>query len=162
MMYRINLDDRIIPEPNSGCWIWLGPLNKKGYPQNARHRQMYTLHKGPIPKGLELDHLCRVRCCVNPDHLEPVTTKVNILRGEGNAAINARKTHCIHGHSLEDAYVNKKKGHRKCRECAKLSRAEPKARAKNKLYQAQWSSNNRDKCREASRRFRRNQRTHRL
>lgn len=72
----------------TGCWIWVGRLNRNGYGriclggrEPMAHRVSYELHVGPIPDGLVLDHLCRVRCCVNPFHLEPVTVQVNTLRG---------------------------------------------------------------------------------
>lgn len=74
-----------------GCWIWKGPVAPNGYGQmpsraneygeRLAHRASYRFHVGPIPDGLEIDHLCRVRCCVNPAHLEAVTHSVNILRG---------------------------------------------------------------------------------
>jgi len=79
------LEHLYMPEPNSGCWLWLGSISKKGYGKgpNGRHahRTIFEHYKGPIPNKLELDHKCRVRSCVNPDHLEPVTTKVNVHRG---------------------------------------------------------------------------------
>ena len=81
-----------IPEPNTGCWLWLGGLNQKGYPQFKHqqrtwraHRFMYERAKGPLPEGLTLDHLCRVRSCVNPDHLEPVTHAENCRRRPSRA-----------------------------------------------------------------------------
>ena len=100
-------NERYIPVPESGCWIWLGNPNAYGYGVirvsgkmiNA-HRFAYTTHRGPIPDGLTLDHLCRVRCCVNPDHLEAVDNKTNVLRGVGSPAVNARKTHCLRGHEF--------------------------------------------------------------
>lgn len=80
---------RVMPVPESGCWIWTGELNRNGYGRVWRlgrrvmaHRAMYELLVGPIPEGLVLDHLCRVRCCVNPKHLEPVTVRENTIRGE--------------------------------------------------------------------------------
>ena len=77
-----------VPEPNSGCLIWLGAVSGDGYGSikidgHARcaHVVNYEREKGPVPEGMELDHLCRVRLCVNPDHLEPVAHQLNVLRG---------------------------------------------------------------------------------
>jgi len=73
-----------IPEPNSGCWLWEGGMTRDGYGLLSGARASivsFTAFGGVIPSGLVLDHLCRVRCCVNPDHLEPVTVKVNTNRG---------------------------------------------------------------------------------
>jgi hypothetical protein len=108
------------------CWLWLGPPNSDGYghigegPHKGRllkvHRVTYELLVGPIPEGLELDHLCRVRLCVNPVHLEAVTNRENMLRGVGVCALNARKTHCKHGHEFtpENTY-RVKNGGRACK-----------------------------------------------
>lgn len=99
----------VSPEPNSGCWLWLGGLRGGGYGQfnpskgvgKTAHRWMYEFEKGPVPKGLDLDHKCRVRSCVNPDHLEPVTRSVNCKRGlSGHHRKNM--THCKHGHLFTD------------------------------------------------------------
>ena len=86
------------------CWEWDHP-DVHGYGviwwhqrSMKAHRLAYELLVGPIPGGLTLDHLCRNTTCVNPDHLEPVTLRVNILRGESPFARNARKTHCLEGH----------------------------------------------------------------
>jgi hypothetical protein len=94
------------------CWLWTGHINPKGYAYISSggrsyraHRLTYEMAKGPIPEGLELDHLCRVRHCVNPDHLEAVTARVNQLRGEGPQAQHARQTHCIRGHPLSGSNV---------------------------------------------------------
>jgi len=83
-----SLLNKISPEPNSGCWLYLGALQRNGYARirfNGKtviaHRVSYTIFKGEIPAGLELDHLCRVRCCVNPDHLEVVSRSINVSRG---------------------------------------------------------------------------------
>src|SRR3990167_4799453 len=88
MNRKIQLDDLIQIVPWSGCWIWMGALSKNGYgnvhvrPKNiTAHRYVYTQVRGAIPSNLDLDHLCRVRCCVNPDHLQPVTRAVNLGRG---------------------------------------------------------------------------------
>lgn len=108
------------------CWIWTGATRPNGYGHLMKerkdvlaHRTVYEMLVGPIPEGLTLDHLCRDRACVNPDHLEPVTNKVNILRGFGPAAINARKTHCPQGHEYAAGNVTTWKGHRECRACAR-------------------------------------------
>jgi hypothetical protein len=96
----------------SPCWEWLGYRSVNGYGRvawqgrfTAAHRITYELFFAPykIPRGLTLDHLCRVRHCVNPEHLEPVTSKVNILRGVGVTAQKARQTQCIHGHPFDIA-----------------------------------------------------------
>lgn len=75
----------IYREPNSGCWLWAGADNGVGYGKfrgKYAHRVSYEMRHGSIPTGLHIDHLCRVRCCVNPDHLEPVTNKENAQRGD--------------------------------------------------------------------------------
>lgn len=99
--------DAKINDGDDGCRIWLAGRRANGYgvfwwreQQWLAHRLAWTLANGPIPDGLQLDHLCRVRYCVNPDHLEPVTNQVNILRGESPQAHNARRTHCLRGHEL--------------------------------------------------------------
>lgn len=82
--------DKILPEPNSGCWFWMGGLSERDYGviylERGRsiraHRIAYEMTRGPIPEGLVIDHLCRVHCCVNPDHLEAVTQGENVRRGE--------------------------------------------------------------------------------
>lgn len=86
---------------DSYCWIWDGPIGGRGYGYvwiwgtNKRvHRVAYRLFVGPVPDGLQLDHLCRNRRCLNPNHLEPVTGKENIRRGTGPTSLNARKTCC--------------------------------------------------------------------
>lgn len=84
------------------------------------HRVVYELMVGPIPEGMILDHLCRNRWCVRPDHLEPVTHRTNIFRGEGLAPANAAKTHCPQGHeySPENTYAYNDGRVRMCRRCA--------------------------------------------
>lgn len=122
-----------IPEPNSGCWLWTAFINDNGYgkigygrcPEGKgsiefpAHRSMYEYTHGPIPKELTVDHLCRVRCCVNPEHLEIVSNKVNILRGTGPTALNAVKTHCPQGHSYSGSNLWIRKTGRYCRACCK-------------------------------------------
>lgn len=125
--YRV--EDRGYETP---CWVWTaGLMGTSGYAQfryskaknGLGHRYSYEHHIGPIPEGMTLDHLCRVRECVNPEHLEVVTPKVNILRGKGKGAANKLKTHCVHGHEFtpENTYINAKKA-RVCRACQKAYR----------------------------------------
>lgn len=103
------------------CWEWQGRLDPRGYGRYAgrlAHRISYELLRGPIPSGLELDHLCRVRNCVNPDHLEPVTHRENTLRSTSPSAINATKSACPSGHpyDAENTYISPG-GDRHCRAC---------------------------------------------
>jgi hypothetical protein len=117
---------------NGECWEYEGKLLKSGYAQIRftidgichrfyAHRVVYTASCGEIPTGLELDHTCRNRRCVNPDHLEPVTTRVNLLRGGGVSANAFVKTHCQRGHPFdaENTLVRPGKG-RWCRACIRL------------------------------------------
>lgn len=108
---------------DSGCWEWTASRFKStgygAYRGRNAHRAVYRAAVGPIPEGLDLDHLCRNRGCVNPAHLEPVTHRVNLLRGETIVAANAAKTHCRHGHPLagDNLYVRPDGKGRDCREC---------------------------------------------
>lgn len=103
--------ERKIERADSGCWEWRGARCGTGYGNlnvNGRmrqaHRVVYEMVRGPIPDGLHLDHLCRNRGCVNPDHLDLVSSRENTLRSPvALAAINARKTHCPNGHPYDDA-----------------------------------------------------------
>lgn len=124
---------------DSGCIEWIGGLNGVGYGQfyvgkrergktsqgdtgkGYAHRWSYEYHMGPIPKGLFIDHLCRNTRCVNPDHLEPVTPRENVLRGVAPAALHAKKTHCPAGHEYtgDNLYIHPTKGMRFCRACGR-------------------------------------------
>lgn len=114
------------------CWIYRKKPTDRGYAQMTMEdgSQPGAHHVGAIPSGLTIDHLCKVRRCVNPAHLEPVTRGENVLRGDTITAANARKTHCPRGHEYDDAntYVCKR-GLRSCRTCARERNRERKAAA---------------------------------
>jgi HNH endonuclease len=116
-------------EQTDTCWYWTGRIDEDGYGRfrfNLEGRQIevrayrfgYILLVGDIPDGHELDHLCKNRSCVRPDHLEPVIHRVNTLRSDNFIAVNAKKTHCPKGHAYDEAntylYPN---GSRQCRTC---------------------------------------------
>lgn len=121
---------RVSPEPNSGCWLWFGDVDRDGYGRVRRdghqvgaHRAIYEAMRGEIPDGLVLDHLCRVRCCVNPDHIQPVTNTVNILRGISPPAMNAKKLFCLRGHPLKGDNCRNAAYGRVCRRCDSIRSA---------------------------------------
>lgn len=137
---RVTADNRIINATpaerikarsvadEAGCWIWQCRVDRHGYGKiginrtsKLAHRVSYETFVGPIPEGLQLDHLCRVRACVNPAHLEPVTHRENGRRGTGFAARCARKTHCPRGHAYDEANTRiSPQGSRICRACMRL------------------------------------------
>lgn len=127
----------------NGCWEWTGPPGAQGYGyitvarrRMSAHLYVWETYRGPVAPGLELDHLCRNRMCVRPDHLEPVTRRENILRGIGPAAQHARKTHCPQGHPYSEAntYHFANGPRRRCRICAIRQAAEGKRRLRARRY----------------------------
>lgn len=127
--HHMKLKDPWVINAETGCWLWQGFIDPGGYgtrghrggKSSMAHRRVYEERKGAIPFGLQLDHLCKVRHCVNPDHMEPVTPKINTLRSEGITALSSRKTHCKQGHSLPpELQFNVSQGfHRRCKVCQK-------------------------------------------
>lgn len=125
-------------DASGDCWEWMGSRHKKaGYGKYkidgktwVAHRLAWTLLVGPIPPGLTIDHLCRVTHCVNPDHLELVSGRTNLLRGFNFVAVNARKTECVAGHPLigDNVFIAGKNS-RFCRTCHRR-RSRESARAK--------------------------------
>lgn len=122
-----SIDTRICITPHeelgSPCWIFTGSLTRRGYGQIrlrgktvSAHRTAFTNRCGPIPDGLELDHLCVRPACVNPSHLEPVTHAENIRRSSAAARKNAQ-THCKHGHEYTPENTSRSKGKRSCKTC---------------------------------------------
>jgi len=116
--------DRINVIPETECWDWVGTISRIGYGHVwfegktwLAHRVVFTLLRGAIPHGLTLDHLCRNRCCVNPDHLQPVTLRENVLRGTSPAAQKAKQTHCKRGHPLTEGNLVRDKYARRCKLC---------------------------------------------
>ncbi len=112
------------------CWLWFGTIDAYGYgvinidrKVKQCHRVSFELAKGEIPVGLTVDHLCRVRPCLNPDHLESVSRGENVLRGNGYSGTNARKTECKRGHPLSglNLYILPDGRQRRCRECGRES-----------------------------------------
>ena len=111
----------------AACWLWTGAKYKAGYghfsmakgKDEGAHRIAYALMRGPIPDGLTLDHLCRNKSCVNPDHLEPCTRGENTMRADTVTARNKLKTHCPHGHpySGENLLFARSGRSRLCRAC---------------------------------------------
>lgn len=128
MLQRLAAHINVTTGPlDSPCWIsTYAPVNTDGHTriydgrrQRLCHVVTYEAVHGPVPDGLELDHLCRVPACCNPEHLEAVTHRENFLRGNAPNAITFRTNICQRGHSMDDAYVNA--DGRRCRTCVKAS-----------------------------------------
>lgn len=133
-------------DDHTDCWVWTGPYDGNGYgtiSEGAKKRHMahifvYRQLAGPVTAGMELDHKCRNRACVNPKHLEPVPHRINVQRGDAGI-VNAGKTHCKYGHEFTPAntIIRKDKGWRQCRTCCRVANreAQRKRRAEERLSQ---------------------------
>lgn len=128
---------RVDTQDPGRCWLWQGATGPTGYGRIRRtnlpsdgmvyvHRVTYEALVGPIPDGLVIDHLCRVRNCVNPKHLEPVTCRENLLRGHTGPAANLAKTECPSGHPYDAANTYHYMGTRQCRACRRRHRQKHK------------------------------------
>ena len=135
------IEERLFPKVDATgiCWLWTGAKNRGGYGVISKgrrqgaaivHRAVWELLVGPIPAGTELDHVCRIRACCNPDHLEPVTRAVNVARGSRRAGVQ-RQTRCRNGHRFtpENTLPNGPRG-RACRECKNDANRRYRARKK--------------------------------
>lgn len=118
------------PHPVLGtkCWLWTAGTTSAGYggfyadgKHLSSHRVSYEMHVGPIQEGFDMDHLCRVHRCINPEHLEPVTHAENVRRGQAGKQ-GRGKTYCMRGHPLSGENLNRYRGRRRCRACADLQR----------------------------------------
>ena len=143
-------ETRYIIDPETQCHMWQRAKTTPGYGvmriaghNRPAHRVAYERKIGPIPPGLELDHLCRNRACVNPAHLEPVTHQENVRRGTGIAAIHAKKTHCPKGHpySGDNLRINVTTNGRLCLTCIRAYRHSPQRLANQREWRKQRAAN---------------------
>lgn len=162
--------------PTGFCWEWTGGKNGQGYGSFSAHRTTFRAHRmsyealvGPIPEGLVIDHLCRNPSCVNPDHLEPVTVRVNTLRGHSPriAAELFSKEFCVRGHAMPALVPGRRQ--RVCLPCRRVLHAErmrdPEARAKRIEQQRRYRESRKNdpdfraKAAEAQRQYRKRRRS---
>lgn len=135
----VNITDTGFDTP---CWLWKKSLIWSGYAKTwyqgktvAAHRLSYEVFIGPIPDGLQVDHLCKIKHCVNPEHLEPVTPRTNVMRADTVAARNAAKTHCGEGHEYagDNLLIVQTTGERRCRTCTNETARQYRNRQRGKL-----------------------------
>jgi hypothetical protein len=115
------------------CDLWQGAKNSEGYGyleidgrRVYAHRVSYQLHVGPIPRGWQVDHLCRKRACIEPGHLETVTNRENTLRGNHPLVVLRRQAHCRRGHDqrVSANVYTRPDGRRRCRPCSRMTQQE--------------------------------------
>lgn len=125
---KVDRNGPVHPTLGTRCWLWTGAVAGRGYGYIALgvagkrrngygHRLAYELFVADIPAGMEIDHLCREKRCVNPAHLEPVTPAENNRRSNSRSALNARKTHCRAGHAFDEQNTYRHDAQRMCRQC---------------------------------------------
>lgn len=140
------LEQRFWPqvEKTDTCWLWRGWIDKDGYgnihgfgKQQGSHRVAWMMLNGAVPDGLVIDHICRVRNCVNPEHLRAITFVQNVMCGEGPCARHKRKTHCTNGHELTEENVHLRGGGkwRSCRICERAADKRKRGRRREKQRQ---------------------------
>lgn len=134
--------DAVEYDLTSTCWLWSRSTTPKGYGEfhadgkvRRAHRWAYEHYIGAIPEGMVVDHLCCNTLCVNPEHLEVVTQRENIIRGNAPAAKQFRQTECIHGHPFDEqnTYINPE-GRRQCKSCRRAIDRRRYGASKNRVY----------------------------
>jgi hypothetical protein len=127
---------KVSPEPNSGCWLWVGSSHPEGYGQLRygkrqayAHRLALDLGHSKTP-GMTVDHLCRTKACCNPEHLELVTRRENAIRGNvhTNGDNHRRKTHCPQGHPYDASNTYRYRGERHCKACGRARQCRNRTR----------------------------------
>ena len=142
---RVRFENMV--ERTDTCWLWRGAITKKGFgtmhvtsqPRKVSahaHRIAWELYRGPIPDGLTIDHLCRVKHCVNPAHMEPVTSSENTRRSDNPAMQNARATHCKNGHEWTPENTLRQGPQGQWRWCRECGRARSREYMRNKRGQS--------------------------
>lgn len=146
--YSLQRDDRDyitarVRVDENGCWIWTAGITREGYGRSSAarvdrlaHRLSFLTFTGTIPSHLQVDHICNVRACVNPEHLQLLTPRENTLRNSGPSALNARMTHCRAGHEFTDANTYRHRGERHCRACRAEAARRVRARRLSQLAPA--------------------------